>query len=296
MRAALVGLFFAWGFALHAMGLLLHEMGGHALASWIFACGIDGYKLTFFGHGQVHYARCSRWTDRTILIADLAGLAVTIGAGLVAAAASRKRSLAPFVRLLLAMLALGFLLGQLAYATSGGFHRLYDPGRLATLLEERGLGWLAWGPSLVAFALSAYVLARVFVDAFREQLGIGDRRRTIVVLAQTLIPAGILYWLAFRIERSLRVDVAMRGVAIEAERLATVEQRAPPFPMERLLIAIAVVAFVTALVRPVAVRADPRPIRRSERRIVLGAGAVFAVILTLLNVFAGSGCAGPGMR
>jgi hypothetical protein len=288
MRAMLVALFFAWGFALHAMGLLLHEMGGHALASWIFACGIDGYKLTFFGHGQVHYARCSRWTDRTMLVADLAGLAVTLFAGVVAAAFARRRSLAPFVRMLLAMLALGFLLGQLAYATTGGFHRLYDPGRFAMLLEERGLGWLAWVPSLVAYAFAAYVLARVFVDAFRELLAITDRRRTVVALAQTLAPAGLLYWAAFWIERSLRVDVAMRGVAIEAERLAAVEQRATPFPIDRVLVAVAVAAFVIALVRPVSLApGNAHPIGRDERRIVLAAAALFAVILASLNVLAG---------
>jgi hypothetical protein len=288
MRARMVGLFFAWGFALHAMGLLLHEMGGHALASWIFACGIDGYKLTFFGHGQVHYARCSRWTDRTMLVADLAGLAVTIFAGLVAAALARKRTLAPFVRMLLAMLALGFLLGQLAYATTGGFHRLYDPGNLALLLEERGLGWLAWIPPLAAYVVAAYVLARVFVDAFREQLGIAGRRRTVLALVQTLLPAGLLHCVAFWIERSLRVDVAMRGVAIEAERLATIEQRAPPFPIDRVLVAVAIAAFVIALVRPVSRGpVEARPIGPVERRIVLLTAAVFALILASLNLLAG---------
>jgi hypothetical protein len=270
-----------------------HEMGGHALASWIFACGIDGYKLTFFGHGQVHYARCSRWTDRTILASDLAGLAVTIAAGIFAAAAARARSRTPFVRMLLAMLALGFLLGQLSYATSGGFHRLYDPGRLAMLLDERGLGWLAWVPPLVAYAVSAFFLARVFVEAFCELLGIADRRGTVVALAQTLVPAGLLYWIAFRVEWSLRVDVAMRGVAVEAERLADVEERAPPFPMDRLLVAIAIVGFVSAiaLARPGRGRVEAHPIADSEARNVLAAGGLFVVILATLNVLAGSGCA-----
>ena len=29
-------LFFAWGFVMHSSGLLLHEFGGHALASLVF--------------------------------------------------------------------------------------------------------------------------------------------------------------------------------------------------------------------------------------------------------------------
>jgi hypothetical protein len=84
-------LFFAWGFAMHASGLLLHEFGGHALAATILACGIEGYDLTFFGHGQVHYAECSSWTDTRIVIASWAGLAITTAAGLGAALALLQR-------------------------------------------------------------------------------------------------------------------------------------------------------------------------------------------------------------
>src|SRR5262245_23760802 len=131
---ASVLLFFAWGFVMHTTGLLLHEFGGHAFVASVFACGIDGFKLTFFGHGQVHYAPCTKWSPTTILVADWSGLALTIAAGVAAAFCARLRRLSPIARLLVALVAFFFLLGQLGYVTSGGFHDLYDPGRTARRL------------------------------------------------------------------------------------------------------------------------------------------------------------------
>jgi len=277
-----IALFFAWGFAMHAGGLLLHELGGHALAATVLACGIDGYKLTFFGHGLVHYADCTRWTAVTVLVCDLAGLAITIAAG--AVAGLRARRAAPFVRLLLAMLALGFLLGQLAYATSGGFHRLYDPGRLARLLAARGLGPVAWIPPLVAYAAAAFFFARMFVVAFAANVGARARREVLRALARSLVPAGLLYLAAFRIERALRVDVAMRGVAVEAERLAAVKGAAAPFPIDLVLVAVAAAAFVVALARPLPPAATPTP--RARPALVFAAAAISACVLAVFNLAA----------
>src|SRR5262249_52422213 len=42
--------FFAWGFVIHGVGLVLHEVGGHALATTILGCEIDRINLTYFGH------------------------------------------------------------------------------------------------------------------------------------------------------------------------------------------------------------------------------------------------------
>jgi hypothetical protein len=260
---------------------LLHELGGHALASVVLACGIDGYKLTFFGHGQVHYAPCTGWTAPVLLTCDWAGLVVTLLAGLVAALGVRKiRS--PFRRVLVSILALGFLLGQLSYATSGGYHRLYDPGRLARLLAARGLPWAVWLPSLIAYTAAAVLLARTLLGAFAEHFGARSRRELLARMATTLGPAGLLYLACYRLEWTLRTDLEMRGVAVAAERIAAAQHVAPPFPIERVLIAVALAAFALALARPVADRGAAAGLPAKDVALVAGAaGALLALLVGL---------------
>jgi len=283
----IVVFFFAWGFVMHAVGLLLHELGGHALASALLACGIDGMKLTLFGHGEVYYAPCTRWTLPRILVANWAGLAITIAAGIAAAVTViRRRELAPITRLLVGLVAFFFLLGQLGYATAGGFHGLYDPGRTARLLAARGLQFLVWGPALVAYAVAASVCARAVVDAFREQFGSRSRLHGLGQMLATLGVSGALYWVAFRIEWQLRTDVTMRGVRVEAERRAVARNAPPPFPIELVLLAVAVLAIVWALARPLpAATASARPIPRSHVLLVASATVVSAVVLVALSTY-----------
>jgi len=280
--------FFAWGFVLHSAGLVLHEVGGHGVAGAVLGCGIAGIDLTYFGHGVVHYASpCSRWTWTTLVVADWSGLALTISAGAAAMVLQRRAGLAPLTRLLLAMLATGFLLGQLSYATTGGFNDLYDPGRTARALGTHGLHVLAWLPPLALFAAAAFVGARAITDALREHFGPRSRLHALAQIAATLGASGLLYFVAFRIEWAIRADIAMRGVAFEAERVAAAHHEAPPFPIERVLVAIAVVAFVVALARPVeaagAVRTGGIP-RRHAGIVALAALASFLAITVLVRV------------
>lgn len=279
---------FAWGFVMHTTGLLLHEFGGHGLAGTFFGCGIDGYRLTFFGHGQVHYAPCTRWTETTTLIADWAGLALTIGAGLVAAGVSRRRSLSPEVRLLAALVAFTFLIGQLGYATSGGFHDLYDPRHLARRLGARGLHVIAWLPALLAYAVSAFFCARAVVDASREVLGARSRRQSLLHFATRFGVAGALYYAAFWIEWRLRTDMTMRGVTAEAERVAVVRNAAHPFPISLVLAAIVALALIAALARPVRSRVEAEegatilPSRRVLLTVSTSAATCLVVLLVLI--------------
>lgn len=246
-------LFFAWGFVMHAAGLLLHELAGHGLAYETLACGIAGVNLTYFGHGVVHSVPCAKWTWTTRIVADWAGLAVTIAAGLAAAVVltRRKKQLTPLTRLLLAQVFFFFLVGQLAYATNGGFHNLYDPGRTGHWLERKGLHALAWMPPMVAYATASFFGARMVVDAFREHFASRSRLDTLKQLAATLGVAGLVYWLAFTIEKQLRADMPIKGVAVEAQRIAVVRGGPPPFPIDMVLHGIALAAVIAALARPV---------------------------------------------
>jgi hypothetical protein len=276
---------FVWGFVLHATGLLLHEVGGHGVAAAVLGCGIGGIDLTYFGHGVVHYVTpCSRWTSTTLVVADWAGLALTIGAGAGAMVLQRRAGLAPVTRLLLALLATGFLLGQLSYATTGGFNDLYDPARTARALGTHGLHVLAWLPPLALFAAAAFIGACAIVDSLREHFGSRSRLHALAQTGATLGVSGILYLVAFRIEWAIRADIAMRGVAFEAERVAAAQHQAPPFPIERVLLAIAVVAFVVALARPVRAADGTRTgaIPRRHAGVVAAAALACFVAITVL--------------
>lgn len=284
-RAGAVLLFFAWGFFMHASGLVLHELGGHALAGSLLACGVSGWQLTFFGHGQVTYAPCSAWTEPRVLVADWAGLALTITTGLAAAAFARSPRLAPLPRLLVALVAFFFLVGQLGYAASGGFHDLYDPGRTARILGAHGLHVVAWLVPLVAYAAAATYGARAIVDAFRAHFGTVTRRSTLLGMATTLGLGGALYGLAYRIEWQLRADLPMKGVATAAERVAVQKGASPPFPFGHLLTTVAVAAVAWALLRrPGDVDGAPVSIPRRTAILVASlAGGTFLAVAALMR-------------
>jgi hypothetical protein len=289
--------FFAWGFVLHGAGLVLHEVGGHGVVGMTLGCGLAGIDLTYFGHGVVHYVTpCSRWTWTTSVVADWSGLALTIGAGAVALAFGRRARFRPMTRLLLSILATGFLLGQLSYATTGGFNDLYDPARTARALGTRGLHVLAWLPPLALFVASAFLGARAITGSLRDHFRPRSRLQALAQIAATLGVSGVLYLVAFRIEWAIRADIAMRGVAFEAERIAAAHHEAPPFPIERVLVAIAIVAFIAALARPLRADGDAGGAgadggidggavsRRHARFVALAALATFVVISVLVRV------------
>lgn len=284
-RAGAILLFFAWGFFMHASGLVLHELGGHALAGSVLACGVSGWQLTFFGHGQVTYAPCAAWTQGKILVADWAGLALTITAGIVAAIFARSPRLAPLPRLLVALVAFFFLVGQLGYAASGGFHDLYDPARTARLLGAHGVHVVAWLVPLLAYAAAAAYGACAIVDAFRAHFGTRTRRATLLGMASTLGLGGVLYGLAYRVEWQLRADLPMKGVATAAERIAVQKGAAPPFPFGHLLTGIALAAVVGALVRQPRGVTDA-PVRIPRRIAILVAalaGGTFVTVAVLMR-------------
>lgn len=283
LRAArLVGLvpfLFAFGFAIHGVGLLAHEFAGHGLAAEILACGIGGWRLTYFGHGQVVYADCNLWTAGAIELAAWAGLIVTIALGVCAVLAARHGRLSPMARLLLALAGYFFLLGQLGYVASGGFHGLYDPGDTALRLSARGFQWMVWVPGLLAYTVTAFAVSRVAVTHFDEHFAPTSRLARLGLAASTLGLAGLLYFVALRTEEDRRADI-MGGVATlagdlareramasylsevragatpSARRVRELEDEERPFPIDRLLLAIAAGGLAMSLARP------PRPSER----------------------------------
>lgn len=276
--------FFAWGFVMHGTGLLLHEFGGHGLAAVVLGCGIDAYGLTFFGHGQVHRAPCEGWTWSRLLVVDWSGLVLTSAVGALAAWLLRtRRHWPPMRRLLVALVAFFFLLGQLGYATTGGFHDLYDPGRTARWLGAHGVHVLAWTPPLVLYAASAVFCAREAVEAYREHFGTRTRLRTLGHLSSTLGVAGVLYYAAFLVEWRLRTDLEMRGVEVRARELAIERHVAPPFPIDKVLLGIALAALIWAFARPVRGEPEPRPFSpRLLGTVAVSAAGCFLLMLLLV--------------
>lgn len=251
-----VAFFFASIFVIHGMALLLHEVGGHAVAMKIVGCGVEGFSLTYFGSGFVRPTPCPPpWLVRNTAIISLAGILVTLSAGAVATAFQRRAGLAPLARLLLALLATHLLLGDLWYATAGGYHEVKDPQLTAVLLEMRGLHVLAWLPPLVLYAATALYGARAIVAAFRDHFGSRSRLHALKHILATLGVAELLFFAVFRIEAALRTD-GVPSITVALEERAAANKNTPwlqvhRFPLRYVLLAIAVAAFVHALARPV---------------------------------------------
>jgi hypothetical protein len=103
----------------------------------------------------------------------------------------------------------------------------------------------------------------------------------------TLGVGGLLYFVAFRVEASMRTDVFASLAALAEERAAVIRD-VPRFPIQRVLLAIVAAAFVAALARPV-VPGDGRqdaalpPIPRRYAMGVAGAALLCAVTIALLG-------------
>ena len=285
--------FFAWLFVVHGVGLVLHEVGGHGLAMTIAGCGVEGFNLTYFAGGFVRPTPCPPWPLRDLAIIGYAGMAVTISAGAVAMVFQRRAGLTPLTRLLLALLATHFLLGELGYATSGGYYAVRDPAPAAAWLEMHGLHLFAWLPPLVLYAAAALYGARAIVDAFRVYFGSRTRLHTLKQIAATLGAAELLLLVASRIESASRPDT-LPGIKVAAEQRTAALQAHPSewlaihqFPIGRVLLAIAVAAFVLTLARPVRRRegaTDAAPSRIPRRHAVGVAVAALgcAIMITVL--------------
>jgi uncharacterized membrane protein len=309
-----VGFFFAWAFVIHGALIVLHEAGGHAVAARILGCGIDRIDLTYFGPAQTAHTLCVKvwtWTWTKRVIADLAGLVVTISAGAVVMAFQRRAGLAPLTRLLLALLATCFLLSQLSYATWGGFHDVADPALVARRLAKYGLHVLAWLPPLVLYAASAAFGGCAIVDAFREYFGSRSRVHALKQVTATLGAAGLLYFVAFHAESTTRIaadisqgfsdelaqSAAAQGAAAQgaaaqgaaaqgaAAQGAAAQSATPPFPIHGVIFVVAISAFIFALARPVIRRDGVQDSARTvPRRYAIGVAVAMLVCFGVITL------------
>lgn len=163
--------------------------------------------------------------------------------------------------------------------------RAKSVGAEGTPWHKEGQGWGS-GARRRAPPWSQGVLNCAIVDAFREHFGSPTRRHTLKQSMATLGAAGLLYFVAFRIESAIRTDM-IPSIAVAAEQRAIVINNAPRFPIEYVLIMIAVAAFAVALMRPVRRRegaedAAPGRIPRRYAVGVAGAALVCAVTIALL--------------
>jgi hypothetical protein len=203
----------------------------------------------------------------------------------------RRAGLTPLMRLLLALLATHFLISELWYATTGGYHEVKDPAAIAVFLEMHGLHVLAWLPPLVLYTAAALYGARAIVGAFRVYFAARTRLHTLKQITATLGVAELLYFAVFRIEAAIRTDMGP-SIAVAAEQRAATLQEMPWFPVHRfpiryVLVVIAVAAFVAALTRPVVPGdggqdASPPRVPRRYAAGVAGAALLCAVTITVL--------------
>jgi hypothetical protein len=144
----------------------------------------------------------------------------------------------------------------------------------------------------VLYTAAALYGARTIVDALREHFGSRTRRPMLKQSMATLGAAELLFLIASRIEAAIRTDMGPTSVAAMVERRAAMSQEAPRFsvhrfPIQCVLVAIAVAAFVLALARPVRPRegaddAVPGGIPRRYAVGVAGATLVCAATIALL--------------
>jgi hypothetical protein len=288
-----IAFFFAWLFVVHGVGLVLHEVGGHGLAVTIVGCGVEGFNLSYFAGGSVRSAPCpSPSLLRNLAIIGYAGIAVRTSAGAVALAFQRRAGLTPLTRLLVAILATHFLLGDLGYATSGGYYEVRDPAPAAILLEMRGLHLFAWLPPLVLYTAAALYGARAIVDAFRVYFGSRTRLHMLKQSATTLGAAELLQYAAFRVEGAIRTDT-LPGIEVAAAERTALLHGVPSawvgiyqFPIQRVLIAIGIAAFVLALARPVRRREDAEDAApgRIPRRYAVGVAVAALGCVIMITV------------
>jgi hypothetical protein len=248
----IAGALFCTGFAAHGLGLLLHELGGHALVAVLLGARHLGHAVTYFGHGFVRYAPPPSWGPLEAELVAWAGIAATAVAGGILFVAGRR--LVAGARFAVRFVGALFVAQPLFYVVVGMHHVRDDPAATALRLRALGIDPWSWGVPLAAYvafvAFASRAVLRDWVAAFGP-----SRVRLVTAFAL----ASALYATGYRVEQQLRSDVPTsitQRVLVEAResaaqqvrreeqetgrplapaRVAEIEREARPFPIAAVL-------------------------------------------------------------
>lgn len=201
--ARLSVLLFLVGLTASRLGLLLHELAGHAGIARILGCRLDGVRLFSFGGGYVEYACPSQPLAATLAI-DLAGIALELAAGALLLGAARARE--GLLGLFLAGAGLLFVLHAIFYAITGIHYGVGDGRQLHLLLGERRAVPLAIGTG-VLFAAS-FSCARLVARRLAADVSGRDAKRRVATLAIAALAAAALHGALLLAEQYVVADTA----------------------------------------------------------------------------------------
>lgn len=282
----LTALAFLIGLVSTRVGLVVHELAGHALPAAMIGSDVTGYHLFWFGGGYVSYARAEPFSLAEGLFVSLAGLGLELIIGGLCLWWARRLERGSVAQLVILGFGTGHLLHALHYLAGGSFHGYGDPWLLYRELTGARV-YVAGGLAVVLCGL-AFVLARAIAGRLREQLGAHRPMVQRAIVVGAVATAGLLHaTLAFGeqaltpnrtyaatfksvsqrkvevgVKRYQRIVTRRRGSAPSKAELARVrralkKQHAtfPFMPVMSLCLVIAVIGGVIAA-RP---RAAPEP-------------------------------------
>ena len=194
-------LLFLVGLTASRLGLLLHELAGHAGIARLLGCQLDGVRLFAFGGGYVEYA-CPRQPLAATLAIDFAGIALELAAGVLLLGAARARQ--SLLGLFLAGAGLLFVLHALFYALTGVHYGVGDGRQLHRLLGDRRTVPLAIGS--VALFVTSFYCARLVARRLAAGVPGRNRHRRVATLAMAALAASALHGALLLAEQRVVAD------------------------------------------------------------------------------------------
>jgi hypothetical protein len=200
--AQLSALLFLIGLSVSRLGLLLHELAGHAGVARVLGCQIDGIRLFAFGGGYVE-SSCQPLPLAAALAIDVGGIGLELVVGTLLLIAARGRQ--GLLGLFLASTGLLFVLHAVFYSVTGVHYGVGDGRRLHLLLGERRTLplWIGSVTLVVATGWCARLAAR------RLAAGVpgASRSRRVATLALAAIAAAALHGTLLLAEQRIAPDL-----------------------------------------------------------------------------------------
>jgi hypothetical protein len=204
------------------LGLLLHELAGHAGVARVLGCQIDGIRLFAFGGGYVE-SSCQPLPLAAALAIDVGGIGLELVVGTLLLIAARGRQ--GLLGLFLASTGLLFVLHAVFYSVTGVHYGVGDGRRLHLLLGERRTLplWIGSVTLVVATGWCARLAAR------RLAAGIpgASRSRRVATLALAAIAAAALHGTLLLAEQRIAPDLVYAASFTPEPRT-----RSAPLPRE----------------------------------------------------------------